>query len=133
MKRWFGVFSVLIMLLSLMACAGHYIRWTEQPEQVIEEINQGLPTKLDSATTLEKVTRNGSALTYHYVVDIEASEFPKEQWQRTVDKRTESACDNKNKKYFNVVFGVFDCIFYDYRDKDGEMLALAMIDKNTCN
>ena len=131
MKRLFGIFAVLIMLFSFVACAGHYIRWTEQPEQAIEELNQSLPRRVDPVTTLEKVTRNGSALTYHYVVDIEASEIPKEHWQRTVDVRTVSACDNK--KYFNVVFGVFDCIFYDYRDKDGEMLALCKVDKNTCN
>jgi hypothetical protein len=72
-------------------------------------------------------------LTYHYVVDIEASEIPKEQWQRTLEERAEGACNKQNKKYFNVVFGVFDCIFYDYRDKDGEMLALARIDKNMFN
>ena len=133
MKKLFSVFAVLIMLFSVMACAGHYIRWTEQPEQVIEEFNQVLPRRVDPVTTLKKVTRNGSALTYHYVVDIEASEIPKNQWQRTLEERAVSACDNGNKKYFNVVFGVFDCIFYDYRDKEGDMLALARIDKNTCN
>jgi len=131
MKKLSRIFALLIMLFSFVACAGHYIRWTEQPEQVIEEFNQVLPRRVDPVTTLKKVTRNGSALTYHYVVDIEASEIPKDQFQRTVNKRTENACDNK--KYFNVVLGVFDCIFYDYRDKDGEMLALARIDKNTCN
>ena len=133
MKRSFSLFAVLIILFSFVACAGHYIRLTEQPEQAIEELNQVLPKRVDPVTTLEKVTCNGSALTYHYVVDIEASEIPKDQWQLTVNKRTVSACDNQNKKYFNVVFGVFDCIFYDYRDKDGEMLALARVDKNTCN
>ena len=121
------------MLFSFVACAGHYIRLTEQPEQAIEELNQSLPRRVDPITTLKKVTRNGSVLTYHYVVDIEASEIPKDQWQLTVNKRTVSACDNQNKKYFNVVFGVFDCIFYDYRDKDGEIIALAKVDKNTCN
>ena len=133
MKRWFGVFSVLIMLFSFVACAGHYIRWTEQQEQAIEELNQSLPKRVDPVTTLKKVTHTGSALTYHYVVDTEASAIPKKHWQRTLEERTVSACDNENKKYFNVVFGVFDCIFYDYRDKDGEMLVLARIDKNTCN
>ena len=133
MKKLFGVFAVLIMLFSVMACAGHYIRWTEQPEQVIEEINQVLPKRVNSDTVLKKVTRHGSALTYHYVVDTKASEIPKENWQRTLEERTVNVCDNGNKKYFNVVFGVFDCIFYDYRDKDGEMLVLARIDKNICN
>ena len=133
MKKLFGVFAGLIMLFSFVACAGHYIRWTEQPEQAIEELNLSLPKRVDQVTTLKKVTRNGSTLTYYYVVDIEASEIPKDQWQRTVNKRTGSACNNQNKKYFNVVFGVFDCIFYDYRDKDGEILALARVDKNTCN
>lgn len=133
MKRLSGVFAVLIMLFSFVACAGHYIRWTEQPEQVIEEINQVLPKRVNSVTVLKKVTRHGSALTYHYVVDTEASAIPKKHWQRTLEERTESACDNQNKKYFNVVFGVFDCIFYDYRDKDGEILALARVDNNTCN
>ena len=68
MKKLFGVFAVLIMSLAFMACAGHDIRQTEQPEQAIEELNQSLPRRVDSVTTLKKVTRNGSVLTYHYVV-----------------------------------------------------------------
>ena len=133
MKRLFGVISVLIILFAFIACAGQDVRRTEQPEKAIEKLNQSLPRRVDPVTTLKKVTRNGSALTYHYVVDIEASATPKEHWQRTLDERTEGACNKQNRKYFNVVFGVFDCIFYDYRGKDGEMLALARIDKNTCN
>ena len=133
MKGLFGVLAVLIILFSFLACAGHGVRQTGQPEQVLEEINCGLPTRVDPVTTLEKVTRDGSALTYHYIVDVEYSEFPEGHWQRTMNERTESACDNDNKKYFDVVFGVFDCIVYDFRGKDGELLALGRIDKYTCN
>jgi hypothetical protein len=133
MKRLFGIFPVLIMLFSFLACASHGVRQTEQPEQVIEEINRGLPTRVDPVTTLEKVTRQGSALTYHYIIDVEATEFPEGHFQRAMNERAQIACDNENRKYFDVVFGVFDCILYDFRGKDGEFLALGRIDKNTCN
>ena len=132
-KRLFGIFAVLIILFAFLACAGHRIRHTEQPEQVLEEVNRGLPRRVDPVTTLEKVTHKGSALTYHYTVDLEATKFPEGHFQRAMNERAESACANENRKYFDVVFGVFDCILYDFRGKDGEFLALGRIDKNTCN
>jgi hypothetical protein len=133
MKKKLGLFAVLIMLFSFISCVGQGVRQAEQPEQVVEEFNRCLPTRADPVTTLEKITRNGSVLTYHYVVDLEASEIPKEEWQRTVNERTESACDNGNRKYFTVMFKVFDCIYYDFRDKDGDILAFTRLDKKTCN
>ena len=133
MKNKLSAFAMLIMLFSFLACAGHDVRQEEQPEQVVEELNRCLPTKVDPVTTLERVTLYGSVLTYHYVVDLEASEIPKEEWQRTVNERTESACDNGNRKYFTVMFKVFDCIYYDFRDKDGDILAFTRLDKKTCN
>jgi len=132
MKNKFSLFAMLIMLFSFMACVGRDVGQEEQPEQVVEEFNRCLPTKVDPVTTLEGVTRDGSVLTYHYVVDLEASEIPKEHWQRTVNERTESACYNGNRKYFTVMFKVFDCIYYDFRDKDGEILAFTRFDKKTC-
>jgi hypothetical protein len=133
MERLSNVCGFLMVLFSFMACAGHDVRSPEPPEKVVEEFNRCLPKRVDPVTTLEKVTRNGSALTYHYVVDLEASEIPKEHWQRTVNERAESACGNGNKKYFTVMFKVFDCIYYDFRDKDGDILAFTRFDKKTCN
>ena len=133
MNKTFRLFTVLIMTVSFLACAGHGVRHTEQPEQVLEEVNRGLPRRVDPVTTLEKVTHEGSALTYHYTVDFGPTDFPEGHFQRAMNERTESACANENRKYFDVVFGVFDCILYDFRGKDGEFLALGRIDKNTCN
>jgi hypothetical protein len=61
------------------------------------------------------------------------SDKDKAYFQRAMNERAESACANGNRKYFDVVFGVFDCILYDFRGKNGEFLALGRIDKNTCN
>ena len=133
MKTILSLYAVLIILLSLMACAGHDARSTEHPEKVVEEANQYLPQKVDPVTTLKKVTRYGSILTYHFIIDLEASEIPKEHWQHKLNERAASACDNGNRKYFSVMFKLFDCIYYDFRDKDGETLALTRVDRNTCN
>ena len=133
MKKCFSVFAGLNMLMSLMACAGHDVQSTKNPEQVVEEANKSLPKKVDPVMTLVKVSRDGSALTYHFVIDLEASELSKDHWQRTLYERTESACDNGNRKYFAIMFEVFDCIYYDFRNKDGEMLAITKVDKNSCN
>ena len=133
MKKLFSVFAGLIMLLSLMACAGHDVPSTKHPEQVVEEANQSLPKKVDPVMTLEKVSRHGSALTYHFVIDLEASELSRDQWQRALYERAEKACDDGNRKYFAMMFKVFDRIYYDFRDKDGEMVSITKVDKNSCS
>ena len=132
MKKLFSVLTVLIILILFLACAGHDARSTKHPEQVVVEANQHLPKKVDPVMTLVKISRNGSDLTYHFVIDLGASELSKDQWQRALYERAESACDNGNRKYFAVMFEVFDCIYYDFRDNDGEMLAITKVDKNTC-
>ena len=133
MKKLSSVFSGLIMLFAFMACAWHDVRSTEHPEEIVEEVNRSLPQRVDPAITLEKVSRNGSALTYYYVIDLETLELSKDHWQRALYERAENACDKGNRKYFAVMFKVFDRIYYDFRDKDGEMLAITKVDRNTCS
>jgi len=133
MKKLYCVFNGLIMLFTFMACAGHDVQSMKYPEQVVEEANQHLPQRVDSVMTLEKISHNGSALTYHYVIDLEASDLSKDHWQRTLYERAENACGSGNRKYFSVMFKVFDCVYYDFRAKDGEMLAITKVDKNTCS
>jgi Na+-transporting methylmalonyl-CoA/oxaloacetate decarboxylase gamma subunit len=72
MKKLIRVFAVLIMLFSFMACVGHDVRQEENPEQVVAKANRHLPQRVDPVMTLEKVSRNRSTLTYHYVIDLEA-------------------------------------------------------------
>ena len=133
MKRFLSVFAILAMLFSFLACVGHDVQQEEHPEQVVEELNRSLPQRVDQAMTLEKVSRDGSALTYHYVIDLEASDLSKDHWQRVLYERAENACGKGNRKYFSVMFRVFDRIYYDFRDKDGDMLAITKVDKNTCS
>jgi len=133
MKKLVRVFSWVIMLLSLMACAWHDVQSIKHPEQVVKEVNQHLPQRVDQVMTLEKVSQDGSALTYHYIIDLEASDLSKDHWQRVLYERAENACGKGNRKYFSVMFRVFDRIYYDFRDKDGEMLAITKVDKNSCN
>lgn len=133
MKKIISVFAGLFMLLSLMACAGHDVQSIKNPEQVVKEVNQSLPKKVDPVMTLERVSRDGSALTYHFAIDLEASELSKDHWKRALYERAESACDKGNRKYFSVMFQVFDRIYYDFRNNDGEMLAITKVDRNTCS
>ena len=133
MKKLFCVFAVLIMLSSLMACVRYDVQSIKHPEQVVAEANQHLPQRVDPVMTLEMISRDGSTLTYHFFIDLEASELSKDQWQRVLYERAENACGKGNRKYFSVMFEVFDCIYYDFRDKDGEMLAITKVDKNSCN
>ena len=132
MKKLFSLIAGLIVLFSLLACAGHDVRPTEHPENVVEEANQHLPQRVDPVITLEKISRNGSALTYHFVIDLEASELSKDHWQRSLYERAESACNIDNRTHFAVIFEVFECIYYDFRDKEGETLALTRVDRNSC-
>ena len=133
MKKLFCVFAVLIMLSSLMACVRYDVQSIKHPEQVVAEANQHLPQRVDPVMTLEMISRDGSTLTYHFFIDLEASELSKDQWQRALYERAEKACDDGNRKYFAMMFKVFDRIYYDFRDKDGEMLAITKVDKNSCN
>ena len=112
MKKCFSVFAGLNMLMSLMACAGHDVQSTKNPEQVVEEANKSLPKKVDPVMTLVKVSRDGSALTYHFVIDLEASELSRDNWKRSLYERAENACGNGNRKYFSVMFIVFRFLNY---------------------
>ena len=57
MKRVFGVFSVVIMLLPLMACAGKQPMITSKvSDEKINQINMELPQRINDNTTLERVS-----------------------------------------------------------------------------
>ena len=56
MIRWFGVISVLIMLFSLMACAGKQPVTANQVANEVNLINKDLPKRIGSNTILESVT-----------------------------------------------------------------------------
>jgi hypothetical protein len=132
MRKLFSLIAGFVVLFFLMACAGHDVRPTGHPEQVVEKANQHLPQIVDSVIKLEKISRNGSVLTYHFVIDLEASELSKEYWQRALYERAENACNIDNRTHFAVIFEEFDCIYYDFRDKDGETLVLTKVDRNSC-
>ena len=71
MKRVFGVFSVVIMLLPLMACAGKQPMITSKVSDEVNRINMELPRRINDNTTLERVSLDEvkSVLVCHYTVD----------------------------------------------------------------
>ena len=73
-----------------------------QPDQVsINEIESDHTVVLELRVAKRDLgTRDGSFLTYHYIVDVKESEFPEGHWQRVMNERATSACDNENKKIF---------------------------------
>ena len=71
MKRLFGVFAVLIILFSVMACAGKQPTTARQVYNEVNLINKDLPQRIGNNTILESVTFDEihSVLVCHFTVD----------------------------------------------------------------
>jgi len=128
-KRLFGVFSVLIMLLSLMACAEMQPKTANQVYDEINLINMELPRRIGNNTTLESVTFDEvhSILICHYTVDI---------WNRpdiVAEKQSKHLfCDVMEQEYRDHLFSMVDTIEYEYKTADGWMQYAFVADKTTC-
>jgi hypothetical protein len=129
MKRLFGVFSVLIMLLSFMACAEMQPKRARQVYDEINQINMELPRRMGSNTTLERVSYDDvhSVLVCHYTVDT---------WDRAnVVAEIQSLhlfCDMLEQEYRDHLFSMVDKIKYEYNTADGWMQYAFVADKTTC-
>ena len=116
MKRLFGVFSVLIMLLSLMACAEMQPKKARQVYDEVNLINMELPRRIGNNTTLERVSYDEvhSVLVCHYTVDT---------WDRdNVVAEIQSLhlfCDVMEQEYREHLFSMVDQIEYKYKTADG--------------
>jgi hypothetical protein len=129
MKRWFGVFFVAIMLLSLMACAGKQPMKARQVSDEVNRINLDLPRRINDNTILERVSLDEikSVLVCHYTVD---------RWDRAnVVAEIQSLhlfCDVMDQKYRDHLFSMVDKIKYKYNTADGWMQYAFVADKTTC-
>ena len=129
MKRLFGVFSVLIMLLSLMACVGKQPMKARQVSDEVNQINMELPRRFSDNTTLEKVSFDQvhSILVCHYTVNI---------WDRDkvlAQKQSKHLfCEMMEQKYRDHLFSMVDTIEYEYKTADGWMQYAFVADKTTC-
>jgi hypothetical protein len=130
MKRWFGAFSVLIMLLSLMACAGKQPMTASKVADEVNLINMELPRRISSNTILERVSLDEvrSVLICHYTV---------KKWDRpNVVAQKQSVhlfCKEMEQKYRDHLFSIVDKIEYEYKTADGRMQYAFVADKTTCN
>ena len=130
MKRWFGVISVLIMLFSLMACAGKQPVTANQVTNEVNLINKDLPKRIGSNTILESVTFDEihSVLVCHFTVDT---------WDRAnVVAEIQSLhlfCDGVEQQYRDHLFSMVNQIEYEYKTADGRMQYAFVADKTTCN
>ena len=129
MKRWFGIFSMVFMLLILMACAGKKPIISRQVADEVKRINMDLPQRINDNTTLERVSLNElkSVLVCHYTVDT---------WDRAnVVAEIQSLhlfCDVMEQKYRDHLFSMVDKIKYEYNTADGWMQYAFVADKTTC-
>jgi predicted small lipoprotein YifL len=130
MKRLFGVFSVLIMLLSLMACAGKQPMTASKVADEVNRINMELPRRISRNMILERVSLDEvkSVLVCHYTVDT---------WDRAdvvVQKQSKHLfCKEMEQKYRDHLFSMVDKIEYEYKTTDGRMQYAFVADKTTCN
>ena len=129
MKRVFGVFFVVIMLLPLMACAGKKPMITSKVSDEVNRINMELPRRINDNTTLERVSLDEvkSVLVCHYTVDT---------WDRAnVIAEIQSLhlfCDLMEQEYRDHLFSMVDKIEYEYKTADGWMQYAFVADKTTC-
>jgi hypothetical protein len=129
MKRWFGIFSTLFMLLILMACVGKKPIISKQVAEEVNRINMDLPQRINDNTILERVSINElkSVLVCHYTVD---------EWDRAnVVAEIQSLhlfCDVMEQKYRDHLFSMVDKIKYNYKTTDGWLQYAFVADKTTC-
>ena len=130
MKSLFVVFSVPIILLSLMACTGMQPKTDRQVHDEVNRINMELPRRINDNTTLERVSFDevNSVLVCHYTVDT---------WDRAdVVSEKQSLhlfCEVMEQKYRDQLFSMVDTIEYEYKTADGWKQYAFVADKSTCN
>jgi hypothetical protein len=130
MKRLLGLFSVLMMLLSLMACAGLQPTVARQVSDEVNLINMELPRRISSNMTLERVSLDEvkSVLVCHYTV--ETWDRPNHVAQKQSKHRF---CEMMEQKYRDHLFSMVDKVEYEYKTTDGRMQYAFVADKTTCN
>ena len=124
------LFVLIVVLLSLMACAGRQPMAPSQVSDEINRINMELPRRINDNTTLERVSLDEvkSVLVCHYTVDT---------WDRPdIVAEIQSLhlfCDMMEQKYRDHLFSMVDKIKYEYNTADGWMQYAFVADKTTCN
>jgi hypothetical protein len=121
--------SIVLTLLSFVACAAMQTMTPEQVSDEVSRINQQLPQRINDNTTLERVSysRIKSVMVCHYTV---------ESWDRAnVVAQEESKhlfCKMINREHRNHLFDLVDTIELEYRTADGWMQYAFVANKGTC-
>jgi hypothetical protein len=122
--------SIVLALLSFVACAGLQTMTPEQVSDEVSRINQELPQKINDNTTLERVSynENNSVMVCYYTV---------ESWdEANVVARKQSKhlfCEMIDQEQRKHLFSMADTIELKYSTADGWMQYEFVADKGTCN
>lgn len=88
--------------------------------------NRTLPNKVDAATTLERVSADGTMLTYHYTVDILRADLRPgalDTFKPTVKAKVCAAAD------MNMIVSVGGSYRYSWMDRAGEQIGDYLVDR----
>jgi hypothetical protein len=123
------ILAIVLMLLSLVACAGMQPMTPKKVSDEVNQINMELPRRINDNTTLERVSHNGvkSVLVCHYKVKT---------WDGTnVVARKQSKhlfCKMMEQKYRDYLFSMAETIELEYRTVDGSVQYAFVANKDTC-
>jgi hypothetical protein len=98
-------------------------------QAAVDEINKGLPQKMDKITSLNSVSANERTLTYHYIVDVKATE--QEALRNFVlPNITKGQCTNPEVRSLIQTNGV--AYAYEYKSLDSKLLFTIVVDEDLC-
>jgi hypothetical protein len=123
------ILAIVLMLLSLVACAGMQPMTPKKVSDEVNQINMELPRRINDNTTLERVSHDESVsvLVCHYTVDT---------WDRAnvvAWKQSKHLfCEVMEQKYRDYLFSMADTIELEYRTVDGSVQYAFVADKDTC-
>ena len=124
------VLVIVVMVISLGACAGKQPMIARQVSDEVNRINMELPRRINYNTTLERVT-------FDQVHSILVCRYTVYRWDRdnlVAQKQSKRLfCERMEQKYRDYLFSMVDTIGYEYKTIDGKMQYVFVADKTTCN
>jgi hypothetical protein len=98
-------------------------------QAAIDEMNKGLPQKIDEITYLNSVSANKRTMTYHYIVDAKATEHAALR-NFVLPNITKGQCTNPEVRNLIQANGV--AYAYKYKNSDSKLLFTIVVDEDLC-
>jgi hypothetical protein len=87
--------------------------------EAAKQFNRTLPTKIDEATTLQRVGAEGPMLTYDYVVSLPKADLPANAMEAIKPKVREQVCASPDMRSIIAVGGSYR---YRWSDRNAELI-----------